>query len=110
MTSYILAFRAPRDYQPGDPDAVVQWQEFFQQIEPQVEVLGNPVFSRGSVGHTGEDTLLSGYTLIRAESLEEAMALAGDCPLIATGGGVEVGQIAPLDPETMTVKREATSV
>jgi hypothetical protein len=32
-----------------------------------------------------------GYTIITAEDLDTALALAERCPIIADGGGVEVG-------------------
>jgi hypothetical protein len=51
------------------------------------------VFSRQPVGNCGTETGLGGYTLIAADDLEGAVALARSCPLLAEGGGVEVGEL-----------------
>jgi hypothetical protein len=95
MPTYLLSFRMPSDYAPT-PDTRVRWNEFFASISSHLEEIGNPVFSRRAIGRTGAGTVLGGYSLINAESLEQAEALAGRCPLIERGGGVDVGELAPL--------------
>jgi hypothetical protein len=47
------------------------------------------------------ETELGGYSLVNAGSLDEAVTLAGSCPILAAGGGIEVGAVTVLDPETM---------
>jgi hypothetical protein len=37
---------------------------------------------------------IGGYTLIRAESLEEAAEISKGCPILLAGGNVEVREIA----------------
>ncbi|HLI61395.1 MAG TPA: hypothetical protein VKV21_17190 [Solirubrobacteraceae bacterium] len=95
MPTYLLSFRMPSDYTPT-PDTRARWREFFDAISPHLEELGNPVFSRRSVGETAAGTVLGGYSLISADSLEQAAELAAGCPLIARGGGVDVGELAPI--------------
>jgi hypothetical protein len=41
--------------------------------------------------------VLGGYTLITADSLDAAVALAEGHPLITRGGGVEVGELTLLN-------------
>jgi hypothetical protein len=36
---------------------------------------------------------IGGYSIVKAESLEEAVELAKGCPILATGGNVEVREI-----------------
>jgi hypothetical protein len=36
---------------------------------------------------------IGGYSIVKAESLEEAVELAKGCPILATGGNVEVKEI-----------------
>ncbi len=59
---------------------------------------GNPVFTRTATGITspGTDNVLGGYSVIRAENLDEAADLAKGCPILAAGGGVEVGELTPV--------------
>jgi hypothetical protein len=95
MPTYLLSFRMPSDY-ASTPATRAGWSEFFGTISPHLEDIGNPIFSRRSVGATGAGTVLGGYSLITADSLEQAGALAAGCPLIDRGGGVDVGELAPL--------------
>jgi hypothetical protein len=102
MTTFLFAYRAPEGYTPGQPDAVAAWRAWFEEINEHVEELGNPIFARDSVGKPLGETVLGGYSFIAAESLDEAVSLARGCPLIALGGGVEVGVVTPLDRDQMT--------
>jgi hypothetical protein len=52
----------------------------------------NPFFTRTTLANRGPDTVLDGYTLVRAENLEEAVKPAEQCPVLPAGGGVEVGE------------------
>jgi hypothetical protein len=95
MPSYLLSFRAPIDYQ-STPDTRAAWNEFFQAISTHLEDIGNPIFRRQTIGDTGTDTVLGGYTLINADTLEQARELATGCPLSELGGGVEIGELTPV--------------
>jgi hypothetical protein len=95
MPTYLLSFRMPSDY-ASTPDTRASWNGFFQAISTHLEDIGNPIFNRRSVGETGTGTVLGGYSLINASTLEEASELAALCPLINRGGGVDVGELTPL--------------
>jgi hypothetical protein len=109
MTSFLLAFRTPKDYLPGEPDTVAAWRAFFQGIGDHVEELGNPVFERTVIGSPTGETVLGGYSLITADDLDHAAALAEGCPLLALGGAVEIGVITPLAPEQMAAMTGSTA-
>jgi hypothetical protein len=94
MPSYLLSFRTPTDYR-STPDTRAAWNEFFQAISTHLEDIGNPIFSRRTIGDTGTTTVLGGYTLIHADTLEQAGQLAAGCPLSELGGGVEIGELTP---------------
>ncbi|MEO7292621.1 MAG: YciI family protein [Ginsengibacter sp.] len=49
--------------------------------------LGNAVTSEREI---------SGYLIVKAETLDEAVAIAKDCPHITNEGNVEVREIAPM--------------
>jgi hypothetical protein len=95
MPSYLLSFRTPSDY-TSTPDARTGWNEFFGGISTHLEDIGNPIFTRESVGEIGAGTVLGGYSLINAGGFEEARELAAGCPLVKRGGGVEIGELTPL--------------
>ena len=41
-------------------------------------------------------TNMSGFTIIEAESMEAALALAADCPFLAIRGSLEVSELMPM--------------
>ena len=59
---------------------------------------GNPVAmtktvaSDGSVSDGGGTNPLSGYSLLEADSLDAAVEMAKGCPILTSGGSVEVCQ------------------
>jgi hypothetical protein len=55
---------------------------------------GEPILAlAGDVGPGKGVPVSSGYTVVTADSLDEAVALAATCPLLARGGGIEVGVV-----------------
>lgn len=94
MPSYLLSFRTPTGY-TSTRDTRAAWNEFFQAISAHLEDIGSPIFTRHAVGDTGSDTVLGGYSLINADSLERARELAAGCPLTELGGGIEIGELTP---------------
>ena len=96
MPTYLFSYRMPADY-VSTADTRAGWAEFFQTVSTQLEDIGAPIFARDCVGETGPRTVLGGYTMIDAASLQQAAALAERCPLMDHGGGVEVGELTPPD-------------
>lgn len=96
MPKYVFAYRAPLDYVPGRPEAIVAWTEFRTSLGARVVDFGNPVFEASNVGNCDERTRLGGYSFITADDLESAVALAKGSPTLNAGGGVEVGEITEL--------------
>jgi hypothetical protein len=96
MAEFIFTYRTPADYTLGSAEGIAAWTTWFQSMGAQVRDIGKPVFSRATVGSSGGGTPLGGYSLVTAQSLDEAVTLAKDCPIVAAGGGVEVGELADL--------------
>jgi hypothetical protein len=97
MPQYLFAYRPPKSYVPGDPEAMARWTRYFEELGNAVDQIGNPVFTASAVGACDENTTrLGGFSFIRADDLESAVALAKGAPSIAAGGGVEVGEITEL--------------
>jgi hypothetical protein len=95
MTTFLFAYRAPKDYEPGNPDAMAAWGEYFAGIGDGVIDAGNPIFESVTLGDCGTDTNLGGYSLIKADNLEDAIALAKKSPAMARAG-VEVGVVTEI--------------
>jgi YCII-related domain len=100
MKSFLFVYRSPRDYTPGRPETFAAWEGWFKSMGASLADFGNPVFERHTLGRTADDTVLGGYSLINADDLDAAIAIAQGCPHIGEGGGVEVGELTPLDRQT----------
>jgi hypothetical protein len=92
MTKFLYSYRMPVDYQPRRPEAVEAWRMFFDSLGPNLVDPGNPVFESSALGITGTGSArLGGYSLLTADDLDAAVAMAKGCPTLGEGGGVEVG-------------------
>ena len=73
------------------------WGDWFGQLGAAVEDGGNPIgasktiASNGSVSDTAGSPL-SGFSIISAPNIDAAVQMAKGCPVLATGGAVEVGE------------------
>jgi hypothetical protein len=93
MAKYVLSFRVPSDYQPhaGTP---AEWQAWFGRLGPALVDVGNAVTDYAPLGEVGGNgSRLIGYSVISADDMDSALALAEDCPALRVGGGVEVGPV-----------------
>jgi hypothetical protein len=97
MSTYVLVYRAPQNYTGGSADAMTTWNAWFEQLGTNLVDRGNPVFTSSALGNCGTDTALGGYSLITADDLDAAIALAKGCPFLHDGGGVEVGELTLLN-------------
>ena len=98
MTTFLFSYRMPNGFVPGRPGAVAAWTAWFEEMGTSVIDRGNPVFESAGLGPRGGDTQLGGYSLITAEDLDSALAMAKGCPALTEGGGVEVGVITEVAP------------
>jgi len=86
----------------AEQDKVMQaWIGWFGQLGAAVVDGGNPVgksatVKNGSVLENGGANPVSGYSIIEAKSVEDAVAKAKNCPILAAGGSVEVAEIFPM--------------
>lgn len=113
MKEFLLVFRADYKSMPKTSPEQMQantqkWMNWIAGIAAQNKLAdrGNRLESTGQV--VKSDGIISdgpyaeikesimGYTLINAESIEEATALSKDCPILLFGGSVEVREISTL--------------
>jgi YCII-related domain len=96
MAEFIFTYRMPRDYTMGDADTMRAWQAWFAGIGDELINMGKPARAAEAVGSCGEGTWLGGFSIIRADSAEQAREIAERCPGLASGGGVEVGSLVEI--------------
>jgi hypothetical protein len=97
MPEYVLTFRSTASYDPS-PQTRAAWQEYFAGLGDSVLELGRPVVAETTVGCDNENTRLGGYSIIEADDLDAAAAIAKASPAVARGGGVEIGELGPVPP------------
>ncbi len=95
MPSYVLTFRG-RPERTIDGAEETAWGEWFKQIGGSIVEPGNRVGTSKALGDGQGKTAVTGYTVIAADNLDAAVALAKGCPGLAHDGGVEVGEIMPM--------------
>ncbi|HTJ49626.1 MAG TPA: YciI family protein [Cyclobacteriaceae bacterium] len=111
MKDFLFVFRNDSLSQPkGSPEEMQamtkKWMDWIGGIAAQNKLVdrGNRLDGAGKVvrpnnvitdGPYSEiKELIGGYTLVKANSLEEAAALAKGCPILTIGGNVEVREIS----------------
>jgi len=80
---------------PEDQEASAQeWGAWFGTLGDSVVEIGSPFGSSATVsaagGSQGGSSNLSGFSIVSAGSLEEAAAKVDGCPVLKSGGRVEV--------------------
>jgi hypothetical protein len=78
--------------------SMAAWNAWFGQLGAALVDGGNPVGATktvradGSVAD-GASAASTGYSIIQVDSIDEAVKASQMCPVLATGGSVEVGQL-----------------
>jgi S1-C subfamily serine protease len=77
-----------------------KWIAWFGSLGDSVVDMGNPfgassTVTNGSASDGGVSNL-GGYSIVNAESLEEAATNAKGCPVLRSGGSVEVYEALPM--------------
>lgn len=115
MKEFLLIFRREiiSDEPQPSPEqmqaSMKQWQDWLGGIAAQNKLVsqGNRLYSKtGKVLRAGNvitdgpyvevKEAIGGYSIIRAESLEEATELSKNCPVYGMNGNVEVREIVPM--------------
>ena len=99
MANYLLVFHGGSMPESQEEGAKVMqaWTDWFGVLGDKLVDAGNPVSqvrtiaSNGSVSDGGTNPS-TGYSVIKADSLDEAVALAKGCPVLQGGASVEVAE------------------
>lgn len=100
MTKYVLTYHG----EPGMPETeeamtelMAAWGAWFETMGSAVVDGGNPFGPASTVGPEGTVTEggqgLSGYSIIEAASMDEAVAHALGCPVLTDGHTVSVNEV-----------------
>jgi hypothetical protein len=89
---FLFSYRVPRDYQPGTESGRA-WEAWFDNLGASRIDTGHAVVATRTLGNLGAGTRLGGYSLVTAEDIDSAAALATGCPALQLGGGVEIGAV-----------------
>ena len=100
MPKFVLAYHGGSipDSEAAQAEAMATWGTWFATLGDVVIDGGNPtgqsktVGANGSVSNGGGGNPLTGYSLINAASIDEAVKHAKGCPILAVGGSVEVAE------------------
>jgi len=100
MATYLLAYHGGG--MPEDPKETARvmaaWGKWYQKLGKAVVDGGNPIGQAKTIASTGRVTRgggknpVSGYTIIKAKDIDTAVKLAKGCPIIKSGGSVEVAE------------------
>jgi hypothetical protein len=77
-------------YETPTPEIMEAWDNWFESIEDRMADRCGPFGPGKEITHTGIKELpvdmdaLTGYVVINAEDMNEAEAIAGDCPIITS--------------------------
>ena len=104
MPTFLFAYRYPKNYPAATagPDVEAAWQAFLDSLGTNLADAGNPAFEQTTIGNTGTDTALGGYSIISADNLQAASQLAEGAPPMKHGGGVEIGELTLLNPASIS--------
>ena len=103
MPKFVFTYRVPGDYQPGTETGKA-WEAWFEGLGSSRVDTGHAVVATRTLGRLDAGTRLGGYSVVVAEDIDGAAALAKRCPALQLGGGVEIGAIPELpgDPRSGT--------
>jgi len=124
QTEYMLIFRGTDWHKGLSPEQMqqvaAQWMAWFNRLTEQGKATaGNPLEREGKIvsGKNGRvvadgpfaesKEAIGGYFLLQVKSLDEAVAIAKECPGLAYGAVVEVRPVAEQCPLTGEALAEA---
>ena len=100
MTKFIFAYHGGK--MPDTPEegekVMAAWNKWYEDMGSKVADPGAPVgksktVSAGGVADNGGANPLSGWTVVSADSVDAAVALAKGCPILTAGGSVEIAPV-----------------
>lgn len=103
MSNYIINYIGGD--KPSTPEEGQQHFALYQQwlgslgdaaVKPMVPFKGTRTIAPDGRVSEGSVVNLSGHTIIRAESIEDALEMAASCPFLAINGSLEVAEMVEM--------------
>ncbi len=103
MSNYIIMYLGGA--RPESPEAAAEqkakWQAWVEglgdaAVDPGTPLGKSKIVSTSGVSDNDGSNPVSGYSVVKADSLEAAVEIAQDCPFLDTGGTLEVAQMIQL--------------
>jgi hypothetical protein len=100
MPQYIMTYLGGN--RPATPEEGKQhfakYQEWLASLGKSAVSPANPFKNTNTVNSdrtvtSGSATTMSGFTIVEAESIEAALAIAKECPFLDIGGSLEVSEL-----------------
>ena len=103
MTNYVLAYTGGSMAQTDEERAAAMdaWGAWFGGLGSAVVDAGNPFGAAATVGPDGSTrdggaAGLTGYSVVSADGLAAAGTLVKGCPVLSSGGSVEIYEVGPV--------------
>jgi hypothetical protein len=97
VTKYVLAYRGGTmgDTPEAQAEAMTAWMNWFGELGTAMVDGGAPFGPSTTLGD-GPNSNLSGYSIIEADTLDDAAAKARGCPVLGSGGSIDVYETLPV--------------
>ncbi|MGI9642804.1 MAG: YciI family protein [Acidimicrobiia bacterium] len=102
MANYLLAYHGGGMPETPEQQAEVMaaWEAWYGTLGASIVDGGAPTMPTTTVAADGSTSAtanpVSGYTIVSADSLDDALAKAAGCPIRDAGGSIEVGELMPM--------------
>ena len=111
MTKYLFLYWNPPspDRQPSPAEMqqmYAQWNAWKEKFKAQILDIGDALKSGGKIlkagqvtdgPHTEAKEIIGGYSMVQAESYEQALTVARECPItMMPGGSIEIRELQGL--------------
>lgn len=104
MQKYLFAYHGgPQFKSPEEGQKhMVDWQAWSAglgaaMVDPGVPVTAGVIISKDGITDVSGPSAISGFTIVHAETPEEAHAMAKSCPHISAGGTIEVAKTMDME-------------
>ena len=105
MTDYLLLYGGGSMPEGSEAQAAVMaaWNDWMHQIGDAIKDGGNPftpaarsIAADGSVSDGPAGSMASGYSILKADSLDAAVEMAKSCPVLQGGAQISVFETFPV--------------
>ncbi len=100
MPNYIIAYHGGKKPESPEEGAkhMAKWKAWVGGLGDAAVNPGTPLgkpktVSSGGVSDDGEPNPMSGFSIVKADSMDAALEMAKECPFLETGGTLEVAEM-----------------